>query len=215
MSITEIYLPIIRHYENCLKKYGATHKGVDWPNQKDLDTRYKVMLNVCEGNNQYPVSLLDLGCGYGGILQYMKNHNIVQNFNYMGIDVSENMIKAAHNMFPGSSFEVRDILKNPLQEASVDYIIMNGVITEKQSLSHDDMLSYAKRIIDSAYKACRKAIAFNIMNKTIVDWERDDLFYMHPYQIKDLLENAGVDNIKLNTDYGLYEFTAYAYKGDL
>ena len=44
------YRAIVQHYERCLETHGATHKGVDWPNMRDLETRYRVMLDVCKAD---------------------------------------------------------------------------------------------------------------------------------------------------------------------
>ena len=45
------YKKIYLHYENCLEKFGSTHKGVDWPNKIDADNRYKVMLDIIKYGN--------------------------------------------------------------------------------------------------------------------------------------------------------------------
>ncbi len=40
------YTKISKYYEECYEMYGDNHKGVDWPNQKDAEIRYRVMLDI-------------------------------------------------------------------------------------------------------------------------------------------------------------------------
>jgi hypothetical protein len=40
------YLQIASHYEACLERSGDTYRGVDWPRSEDVDTRYRVMMEV-------------------------------------------------------------------------------------------------------------------------------------------------------------------------
>ena len=62
---------IVKHYEDCLDTHGDSHLGVDWPKAEDVNTRYRVMLDIIKfsGNaTENPVSVLDFGCGTGHLL---------------------------------------------------------------------------------------------------------------------------------------------------
>jgi len=61
---------IAQHYELCLKQYGATPRGADWPNGADLAVRFGVMLELLAEGGERP-TLLDLGCGPGLLLDYL------------------------------------------------------------------------------------------------------------------------------------------------
>ena len=84
------------------------------------------------------------------------------------------MLRAAR--WPTHDFSCRDILTAPLAEQSVDIVIMNGVLTERVSLSVDEMTALAEALVAAAFRVARVGIAFNVMNAH-VDWQRDDLFY--------------------------------------
>lgn len=209
----EDYKPIYEHYERTLEKYGPISRGMDWPSDSDLQTRFKVMLNLAakdlaEGKQ---ISILDLGCGAGLLLEYLQKNNLDKTLNYYGIDISEKMISAAKLKFPNESFEVQDILQNPLKHQKYDYIIMNGLLTEKLELSQDQMLNFAKAIIQNAYDAATYAIAFNVMSDH-VSWKRDDLFHWPFDSLVEFLTLSCSRHIQLHMDYGLYEYTAYVYK---
>ncbi|MEK9774409.1 MAG: SAM-dependent methyltransferase, partial [Candidatus Woesearchaeota archaeon] len=79
------YKEIALHYKNCLKKFGDTALGLDWPNEKDMYKRYAVMLGLIKSFDN-DVSILDLGCGTSGLLEYINRSNI-NSINYSGLDI--------------------------------------------------------------------------------------------------------------------------------
>jgi len=112
---------------------------------------------------------------------------------------------------PDHDFEVRDILENPLPGQSIDYIVMNGVLTERVSLTYEQMKEYSCSIIKAAYDTCIYGIAFNVMS-THVDWYRNDLFHWSLDSVVSFLVKECSRNIVIRMDYGLYEFTVYVYR---
>jgi SAM-dependent methyltransferase len=205
------YYGIVKHYEECLAKYGPSYKGMDWPDENDLKKRFDVMLDVIRNDLPHPVSLLDLGCGVGLLIDHLRTKNLLDVYQYWGIDISQKMVASAKKRYPQLRFEVRDILKNPLSPRSVDYVIMNGVLTEKITLSHALMEDYACRLIKAAYDTCRHGIAFNVMS-THVEWEREDLFHWPLDRAVAFLISECSRHIVIRMDYGLYEYTTYVYR---
>lgn len=207
----ERYQDIYKHYEKKLFKYGPTHKGMDWPNANDLDKRFNVMTGLFNNFKLKKPSVLDLGCGVGLYIDYLKRNNLFDKILFTGIDISSKMIETAKKIHPDENFFVQDIIKKPLSVNSYDYILMNGVLTEKVSLSKIEMVEFAKNIIYSAFNSSSKGIAFNVMS-SYVDWERDDLFHWNLNEVVSYLLNNCSRHIKINMDYGLYEYTFYVYK---
>lgn len=208
----KVYDKIIQHYENCLEEHGDTHLGVDWPKLEDVDKRYKVMLDCIRIQDDSPngVSLLDFGCGTAHLLAYIHKNNF-QNIAYSGIDISQKFIDVSKNKYPQNTFYCLDILADETQISNFDYIVMNGVFTEKRELSFDEMWDYFTKMISVVFQKCNKGIAFNVMSKN-VDWEREDLFHVSHDLLSDFLcKNISRDYI-IRNDYGLYEYTVYVYK---
>ena len=201
---------IITHYESCLAEHGASAKGMDWPNEEDLSTRFDVMLGVINRTDQ-GISILDLGCGVGLFVDHLEKRGFSKHFHYRGIDISGKMIAAAKHKYPGRQFEIRDILRNPLPSKAVDFVIMNGVLTEKKGLRFEQMEDYAKALIKSAYDSCRHGLAFNVMSSH-VDWQREDLFHWPIDRAVSFIVEACSRNILMRMDYGLYEYTVYLYR---
>ncbi len=208
------YMDLIKHYENCFDMYGDNNKGVDWPNREDVLTRYRVMLEVMDFDTDKTskdgVSVLDFGCGLGHMYDYIKENNYT--CKYEGLDVSEKFINKCREKYPEADFILRDILKEKeVPSQTWDYIVMNGVFTEKREMSFDEMLSYFKEMIKKVYSMCNKGIAFNVMSKD-VDWERDDLFHLPLNVLSGFLTKEITRNFIIRYDYGLYEYTVYVYK---
>lgn len=208
----EKYINIINHYESCFEKYGDTHKGVDWPNPEDANKRYRVMLELQkfdpQPNNGNP-SVLDFGCGTAHMLEYMNKNNF-NNWSYTGLDISPKFVEVCKTKFPDTSFYCTDILKEPFTMETVDYVVMNGVFTEKRALSFDEMYNYFTQMLEKVFALAKKGIAFNAMSKA-VDWERDDLFHLPIDLLVCFLSKKLSRNFIIRNDYGLYEFTTYVY----
>jgi SAM-dependent methyltransferase len=203
---------IVKHYEECLDKHGDSHLGVDWPKAEDVDKRYKVMLELVKyaEDPSSSVSLLDFGCGAAHFLQYLRNKQLGQ-FSYAGLDLSPKFVALSQQKFPDTKFYCLDILDDNMALPHFDYIIMNGVFTEKRELSFSDMWNYFCRMLTKVFSVADKGIAFNVMSKA-VDWERDDLFHMPTDLLIDFLTKKISRNFVIRNDYGLYEFTTYIYK---
>lgn len=212
-SLMEYYRVLQQHYEKTLQQHGANAKGMDWPNAADLDRRFQVLTSIIPPPEQRKtaVSLLDLGCGVGLLTDFLENNKLNENLAYFGSDISEKMIEAAKSGKPQYQFEVRDVLVTPYADNQFDYTVMNGVLTEKQGMTQEQMVGFAQRIIQSAFKASSKGIAFNVMSSH-VDWKRDDLFHWELDNAVSFMVKNCSRKIRILMDYNLYEYTVHLSK---
>ena len=210
--MTSDWLPLQQHYERCLDAAGVTPQGVDWPNGQDLEARFAIQLAVLQAVPPSPTLpvLLDLGCGPGLLLDYLTATGRAEQVAYQGIDISAAMIQAARRRWPNKSFEARDVLADKLPPGSVDVVVMNGVLTERQGIPHDRMTAMAQAIVTAAFRAARHGIAFNAMS-VHVDWQRDDLFHWGFDEVATFLCRDLTRHVVFRADYGLFEFTAFAF----
>ena len=206
------YKDIIKHYEKCLQEHGDNHLGVDWPKLEDVDKRYKVMLECIPMRPRIgqDISLLDLGCGTGHLLEYIRKNNIA-GINYTGLDISNKFVEVARKKFTDVSFICGDVLSNDLKLANFDFIVMNGVFTEKREMSFEEMWSYFTEMIKIVFAKSNRGIAFNVMSKN-VDWERKDLFHVPFDLLADFLVKNLTRDFVFRNDYGLFEYTTYVFK---
>src|SRR5258706_1521510 len=96
-----------KHYADTFARHGATSQGVDW----DVDAtrmllRYDKMLAVIDGKDAKP-SVLDVGCGYGGLRTYAAERGI--GLDYTGIDIAESMVQWAQKQGGAGTFVCGDV----------------------------------------------------------------------------------------------------------
>jgi hypothetical protein len=203
------YRRLVEHYEGCLARHGDTHLGVDWPRPDDAETRYTVMLGAVRPGDGV-ASLLDFGCVDWHIHEYMIL-NQVRDVRYAGLDLSERFVALCRSKHPGVDYYCADVLKDGIGRLPrFDYVVANGMFTEKRELPFDAMLAYFEAMVPHLFAMARVGIAFNVMSSH-VDWERDDLFHL-PIDTLGRFLTKEVTRHFVRNDYGLYEYTVYAYR---
>ncbi len=200
------YLKLAEHYDACFKQHGDGHLGVDWPKHEDTFVRHQVMFELLQDKNS---TLLDFGCGLGHFLQWMQSTQKTYP-TYSGLDINESFYSACKAKYPSITFYHTDILVND-DIPKFDYVVCNGVFTEKRELSQEEMVSFFTRTLLKLWSKANKGIAFNVMSK-LVDWEREDLFHLSMDEVGFFLKNNLSRNFIIRNDYKLYEYTVYVYK---
>ncbi len=204
------YMSIVRHYESCLKEYGDNHLGVGWSNEQDNKKRYEVMLGVMASDTSKNIKLLDFGCGTAQLYAHIKARKM-KSIIYSGLDISKNYTDIAQRKYPALKFYNVDILNKGPCIPKFDYVVMNGVFTQKRDLTFCEMFEYFKQTLNAVFPRIRKAMAFNVMSKG-VDWENKGNFYLSFDQLAGFLIKNISKKFVFRHDYGLYEYTAYVYK---
>ena len=204
------YQDIVAHYEACLARHGDHHRGVDWPRADDADVRYAVMLGLIPPDSPRPARLLDFGCGAGHLLEFIRRHR-VPGVEYHGLDLSERFVALCRSKFPGACFIHADVLDPAAELGEYEYMIMNGVFTEKCTLSHDSMWEYVQAVLRRTWPHVRCGLAFNVMSKQ-VDRERADLFHLPCDVLMAFLRADLSRHCVIRQDYGLFEYTTYVYR---
>lgn len=203
------YLDIVNHYEKCLQRFGDSHLGVDWQDPKDAEKRYQVMLKIIKKKRGEPVKLLDFGCGTAGLYDYINKKGI-SNIEYAGLDISSDFIEVSQKKYPNIKFFNLDILDPGISLGNFDYIVMNGVFTEKINLSFEQMFKYFCSMIERVFPYCRKGIAFNVRSNQ-VDNKEEDLFHLPFDSLAWFLTKQVSKHFLIRNDYGLEEYTVYLY----
>jgi SAM-dependent methyltransferase len=208
------YRRIVEHYEACLARHGDNHLGVDWPRRDDADKRYAVMLGLIrpdQGARDNPVSLLDFGCGAGHLYEYLVQKQWTH-IDYSGLDLSEHFVALCRAKHPGVKYYCADILEDREEpEPRFDYVVANGVFTEKREVPFEAMLTYFEKALTRLFSMARIGMAFNLMSKH-VDWERVDLFHVPLDTVAAILSKNISRHFLIRNDYGLYEYTIYVYR---
>jgi len=212
------YSEIYEHYETCFDKHGDCAKGLDWPNEEDLKTRFDVMLGLASSTkaayDEEKINILDFGCGTAKLLDYISHEYDQGYFGYTGLDISKKFIEHCIKKHPETTFHCMDILQTPeLLSGDHHIAICNGTFTMKMGLTFDDMFDYLKKTITILFDKVKYGVAFNVMSKH-VDWEKDELFHLPMDMLADFLCKEVTRNFVIRNDYGLYEYTTYIKKGE-
>jgi SAM-dependent methyltransferase len=156
------------------------------------------------------LSLLDFGCGASHLYEHMRARGF-EHVEYAGLDLSEKFVALSRRKYPANEYFCLDVLDDEARLPEFDYVLMNGVFTEKKGLSFDEMFAYFKRLLVKVFARARVGVAFNVMTKH-VDWERDDLFHLPFDTLAAFLKKELTRHFVFRNDYGLYEYTTYAYR---
>lgn len=90
---------IAGYYSARVRRYGPTPAGVDWPSERHQFTRFAQLLRICDGDG--PLSLDDIGCGYGALLAALDQLWPGRPVDYLGVDLSAAMIDHARRRWAG------------------------------------------------------------------------------------------------------------------
>lgn len=202
------YTSIAKHYEKCFDKYGNTCKGVDWPNEDDAIKRHRILTSNIK--NLDSKTILDFGCGAGHLIKTLEKQFSLNSMNYTGMDISKTFIEFCELKYPQYNFLHIDILTQEMP-SNYDFVIANGVFTEKQNLEWDIMWQFFTQCITVLWGKTNTSLSFNLMSKN-VDWERDDLFHVSFDKLSEFLSQKISRHFIIRQDYGLYEYTVQVFK---
>lgn len=200
---------LAEHYSEKFSQHGPSPEGVDWgADQSKVLLRYDKMLQVADWNSGSKPSLLDVGCGYGGLRQYAISRNI--DLDYTGIDVAGNMIEWAKGNISSGNFIHGNILDYKF-DRGFDYVVCNGILTQKLATAALQMDQFAAQLIRQMFSLCRIGIAFNIMT-TKVNYYSNNLYYRNPAELLSWCLSEITPHVRLDHSYALYEYTTYLYR---
>src|SRR5262249_54119493 len=91
MKHAAILQPINDYFRARLNEHGPTARGADWNSPEAQRLRFAQLLRLCDASR--PFSLLDYGCGYGALAEFLMEQG--GSFRYIGYDICSAMIRQA------------------------------------------------------------------------------------------------------------------------
>lgn len=141
-----------KFYKDSFQNYGATAKGVHWNSEFTQYKRFEVLTKFIK-NDLENSSLIDVGCGYGEYLNYLKKENLNLSI-YLGIDCEKFILDITKEEFDKNVFIKCNILKDRIPNA--DYLICSGALN---ILNQIDFL----QAIKNCYLVSTKGFVFNFL----------------------------------------------------
>ncbi len=184
-------------YNNLVDKYGIDHRTLNWGSYKSQIARLKIFTEIGDLENK---SILDVGCGISDLYDLLKKQQ--RNFEYKGIDLTENMIVKSEERFPGIDVEVADILEYD-NKKKYDYVFASGILTYQSDY-------FLKLFVQKAFSLCNIGIAFNALNANSKNQDKNE-FYVCPISVMEFCKTL-TPYITIRLDYHLNDFTIYMFK---
>jgi trans-aconitate methyltransferase len=164
-------------YRRSLELHGPTARGLRWTSEESQFERFRLLALIGPWERR---SVADLGCGAGDFLGYLRER-AWRGRVYHGFDIVPEMIDAARHKQRGRGghFEVRDVLADGFPRR-YDFVVASGTF----NLRIEDHERFFRRAVEAMYAACRRGLAFNVLQPVPRLTERDrayDVRYQRSY----------------------------------
>ena len=196
---------ISKYYTEKVSHFGPTYKGVDWGTEEAQQISFEQLVKIINSENP---SLLDYGCGYGALLNYLNKNNIP--VDYSGFDISLEMIEQARML--NQTSDAKWLTSIP-ENAVFDFVIACGIFSVKLDVSIADWEQHTLQTLERINSISKKGFAFNSLTSySDAHLMKDYLYYPDPCFLFDFCKKRFSKHVTLLHDYPKYEFTILVRK---
>lgn len=204
----ELLHGVAEYFTAKITENGYSPKGVDWKDDSAQIDRFNQLAKVLPETGQFTV--LDLGCGYGALLDYLSDR--YAKFEYVGIDISPEMIRVAteaHSDKPHARFAMA---VEPGKK--FDFAIASGIFNIKMDAQDSEWTNHVQQTLIFMNESSKRGFSSNFLTSySDLDKRRDNLYYANPLEIFDFCKTNFSANVSLLHDYGIWDFTIVVRKG--
>jgi len=198
---------VISYFDKRIQEHGASPRGVDWNGEPAQSIRFDQLLKVIEGSA--PFSLLDYGCGYGALADYLAEK--AYQVKYYGFDILESAIETARKVHAAKTNCTFFLDKSQL--IACDYLVASGVFNFRGDQPWESWNKYVASVLREFNTLSRLGFSSNFLTKySDADKMRPDLYYADPMYLFDYCKRNFSKNVALLHDYRLYDFTLIVRK---
>lgn len=189
-----------------LIQHGYHPHSLLWSNKEVQELRFKILADIGISSGD---SVLDVGCGFGDFANYLAKRNTPVEFT--GIDVSEELLAEGRRQFPDFNLIYGDLFDLNPKDECYDFVTLSGALNRK----FDGAIDYTYQTITKMFKACKKGIAFNLLDARH-EWTKNrwDLQCFHPDEIIVLVKSLS-DRHEIIDGYLENDFTVYVRKEEI
>lgn len=208
MNNKEIEKQVSEYYTGKVVEHGAVPRGVDWNSAESQSMRFAQLLKVVDSQENF--SILDYGCGYGALAEYLLEKGF--DFEYTGFDISEEMLQRAGKRKIGNG-SIK-FTGNGNELIPHDYLIASGIFNVRLDYDEKKWLEYILATLGKMNSLATKGFSFNVLTKySDADKMRDHLYYADPLFLFDYCKRNFSKYLAVLHDYPIYEFTILLRKG--
>ncbi len=188
-------------YSDAFQKHGASIAALGYPKGAQ-DVRFQAISQIGPLED---TSILDVGCGFGHLLDYLRARSI--NARYTGVDITTPMIDTARRLHPEADFRLLNILDAPLSERW-DWVFLVGAFNATPALT--GWWEFVQDMMRRMWDLCNLGIAADFLS-SYVDFQKPGSFHADPAQVFSFAKSL-TRRVSLRHDYMAYEFMVYLYK---
>lgn len=198
---------VAQFYDQAIVRYGAVSQGVNWKDPREQELRFAYLAEILN-DERAPISVADIGCGYGALFDYLAGHGHKVR-EYVGYDVAPAMVESARARLAGRP--EASFVQGAALDRDVDYAFASGTFNVK--LGQDDLAwrKLVERTLENMNARTHRGFAFNVMTDR-VDWRDEALFYANASEFLDLCLKKFSRHVRLLHDMPLYEWTMLVFK---
>ena len=156
-------------YAKRLAAKGSQPEGVFWNSEANQTNRFVTLLALIDtvtidrpmaGKAGYPVSIAEIGCGYGALYRYLQQRDAPERWRYHGVDINPTMIAACRRNFPKEivHFKVAD---RPQHE--VDFSVFSGTYNLTPVEDCEQWLGYILQGLQNCWTLSRRGMVLNFL----------------------------------------------------
>ena len=196
------------YFDRRIQEHGASPRGSDWNSEASQNMRFDQLLRVIDRDE--PFSLLDYGCGYGALADYLAEQGY--QVDYYGFDILESAIDTARTAHAGKP--KRAFFSDPASLPVCDYTVASGIFNFRGDRPLDEWTDYVVSVLQDFDRLSQRGFSSNFLTKySDADRMREDLYYADPLFLFDYCKRHFSRNVALLHDYDLYDFTILVRKG--
>ena len=154
--------PVAKTFGRSFKVYGPVHKALAWVDPERMLRRFQIFAGLIAhlGEDQ-PISVNDLGCGYGPMFDTFCQLPALKNGRYRGYDISPEMIKAARARVSDTRATFR--VGHAASEIS-DYSFVSGTYNMKMYAADGEWQAMVEESLKHLFSMTRIGLGFNMLS---------------------------------------------------
>ncbi len=197
---------IREHYVKALRTPGDGGKRVGWRDTSAQTSRFKCIFQLLY--DYEPRSVADFGCGTADFLTFLRAQGWTGE--YIGADISQEMIQEASERFAGDSHSMFLVTDSP---PHADVVIASGVFNVSLNSDATIWKEYCEDSIHRMWQSAGQGIVFNMLS---IDSEPNkrhlELSYFDPSDWLSFVRKQLSTHVRIDQTYGQFDFTLAVFR---
>lgn len=203
-SMEQLLSSVEQYYTQKLITHGATPLGVDWSCVPTQEMRFVQLLKLC--NFSSPLTLNDVGCGYGALLAFLAKRYRVKTIDYLGMDLSPAMVTQARLLWSKRAHIAFAVGSKCPRVA--DYSVASGIFNVKLNQADELWEQFIIQTLADMSTSSRHGFAVNFLAPLPPAISGIPELYRAPADIWAAhCERTFRAKVEVIADYGMREYT--------